>query len=118
MNWICIACATLDRTAFYGTRPYTHLRQEFESRLRTLQQDGDVPDPRLAQITRLKADNAILRKRLAERALTIAELAGLKTQALSRLAAQHEELVHLQSSTTTTSRVIRLATSRPGPPVA
>ncbi|MBO0912773.1 hypothetical protein [Streptomyces laculatispora] len=28
----------VDRTAFYGTRPYAHLRVEFERRLQALQQ--------------------------------------------------------------------------------
>ncbi|WP_202818873.1 hypothetical protein [Actinosynnema sp. ALI-1.44] len=28
--------ADVDRTAFYGTRPYAHLRVEFERRLQTL----------------------------------------------------------------------------------
>jgi hypothetical protein len=48
--------AGMDRTAFYGTRPYSHLREEFERRLQILQQAGEVTDPREAQITRLKAE--------------------------------------------------------------
>lgn len=44
----------LDRTAFYGTRPYARLRVEFEQRLAALQQAGERPDPREAQLTRLK----------------------------------------------------------------
>lgn len=48
--------AAVDRTAFYGTRPYAHLREEFEPRLRALQQAGEVTDPREAQIARLKAE--------------------------------------------------------------
>uniref|UniRef100_UPI002F9103E5 hypothetical protein n=1 Tax=Streptomyces atratus TaxID=1893 RepID=UPI002F9103E5 len=43
------------RTAFYGTRPYSQLRAEFERRRQALQQTGDIPDPREAQIVRLKA---------------------------------------------------------------
>lgn len=37
--------AGVDRTAFYGARPYAHLRIEFEQRLRAMQQTGDIPDP-------------------------------------------------------------------------
>lgn len=48
--------AGVNRTAFYGTRPHADLRAEFERRLRTLQQAGDQPDPRDAQITRLKTE--------------------------------------------------------------
>jgi hypothetical protein len=38
--------AGVDRTAFYGNRPYTHPRAEFEHRLRQLQDTGQKPDPR------------------------------------------------------------------------
>ncbi|MER8161540.1 hypothetical protein [Streptomyces sp. NPDC094472] len=41
--------ANVDRTAFNGTRPYAHLRIEFERRLQTLRQADDIPDPREAQ---------------------------------------------------------------------
>ncbi|MFE9730869.1 hypothetical protein ACFYO9_10395 [Streptomyces sp. NPDC005863] len=47
--------AAADRTAFYGTRPYAYLRAEFERRLQALRDVGEIPDPREAQITRLKA---------------------------------------------------------------
>jgi Phage integrase family len=48
--------AGVDRAAFYGDRPYTHLRIEFEQRLRQSQRDGHTPDPKAAQIERLRAD--------------------------------------------------------------
>lgn len=105
--------AGVDRTAFYGTRPYAHLRQEFETRLQALQQAGDVPDPKLAQITRLKADNTALHLRLAHRDQTIAELDAFKTQALSRLAAQNDEITHLRATAEATANVRRLPTRAP-----
>ena len=46
--------AGVDRTAFYGNRPYAHLRDEFEQRLPRSRTAGEQPDPRDAQITRLK----------------------------------------------------------------
>ncbi|MFB7501451.1 hypothetical protein ACFC09_43470 [Streptomyces sp. NPDC056161] len=104
--------ADVDRTAFYGTRPYAHLRAEFERRLQALQQAGDIPDPRQAQITRLKAENAKLRERLAASEQAIDELTDFRTQALARLAAQHEEIVHLRQTATAASRVTRLPSSR------
>ena len=58
--------AGIDRTAFYGNRPYAKLRVEFEQRLQQLQRDGHTPDPKTAQIERLKADLDILRTRLAQ----------------------------------------------------
>ena len=99
--------ASVDRTAFYGNRPYAHLRHEFEARLLTLHDAGTVPDPRLAQIARLKTETAALRQRLTERDETIAELAAFKTVALSRLAAQHDEIARLRA-TGPTSNVRRL----------
>ena len=59
--------AGVDRTAFYGTRPYAHLRTEFEHRLQQLQQAGETPDPRVAQIERLKAEVGKLKTNLARR---------------------------------------------------
>ncbi|MFI5751482.1 hypothetical protein ACIBBE_37615 [Streptomyces sp. NPDC051644] len=90
--------ADVDRTAIYGTRPYAHLRVEFERRLQALQQAGDIPDPREAQITRLKTENAKLRERLDRSEQTIEELTDYRTQALARLAAQHEEIIRLPAA--------------------
>lgn len=36
--------AAVDRTAFYGTRPYTHLRAEFERRLNAVREASEIPD--------------------------------------------------------------------------
>ncbi|MFF9765040.1 hypothetical protein ACF1GT_00095 [Streptomyces sp. NPDC014636] len=104
--------AGVDRTAFYGTRPYAYLRTEFERRLQALQQAGDIPDPREAQITRLKAENAKLRDRLTPSEQAITELTDFRTQALARLAAQHEEIVRLREAAAGTSRVSRLPAPR------
>ncbi|MEU9416069.1 hypothetical protein [Streptomyces sp. NPDC048272] len=104
--------AAVDRTAFYGTRPYSHLRTEFERRLQALQDAGEIPDPREAQISRLKAENAKLQERLAKSEQTIDELTDFRGQALARLAAQHEEIVRLRESTAGASRVSRLPAPR------
>ncbi|WP_157245647.1 hypothetical protein [Nonomuraea typhae] len=101
--------ADVDRTAFYGTRPYAHLRTEFERRLRTLQQQtGETPDPREAQIIRLKAANAKLKERLAQAEQANTELTDFRSQALARLAAQHEEIVRLRTVADASARVARL----------
>lgn len=104
--------AGVDRTAFYGTRPYANLRAEFERRLQALQQAGDVPDSREAQITRLKAEKAKLRERLTQAGLTIDELTDFRTQALARLAAQHEEIVRLREAAAGSSRLGHLPPPR------
>ncbi|MET7685779.1 hypothetical protein [Streptomyces sp. NPDC005423] len=104
--------AAVDRTAFYGTRPYAHLREEFERRLQMLQQAGRIPDPRAAQIERLKAEIAALKERLARTEDVNDELSEFRSQALARLAAQHEEILHLRRSATTAGRVTRLPAAR------
>jgi len=90
--------AGVDRTAFYGSRPYAHLRAEFEQRLQALQQAGERPDPRNAQIIRLKDEIAALKERLAQSASAISELTGFRAQALARLAAQHDEITRLRGT--------------------
>jgi hypothetical protein len=100
--------AGVDRTAFYGSRPYAHLRAEFERRLQALQQFGERPDPRDAQIARLKDEITALKERLAQSASTISELADFRAQALARLTAQHDEVTKLRACADAASRVSRL----------
>lgn len=100
--------AGVDRTAFYGQRPYAHLREEFEQRLERLRQAGETPDPRTARINRLKNEIAELKARLAHADRTIEELTDFRGQALSRLAAQHEEIIRLRSAPSTAGNVIPL----------
>ncbi|MEU3566998.1 hypothetical protein AB0E96_01005 [Kitasatospora sp. NPDC036755] len=99
--------AGVTRTGFYpkknrdGTTrpgPYQHLAEEFERRLKALQDAGEIPDPRDGQIARLKAANAELRERLTRRDATITELTVFQTLALSRLAAQHDEITRLRKA--------------------
>ncbi|MET9770335.1 hypothetical protein [Streptomyces sp. NPDC006415] len=93
------------RTGFYpkknrdGTpRPgaYQHLAEEFERRVRQLQDIGEIIDPRVAQIGRLKTQNAELRDRVTKRDEKIAQLTAFETLAISRLAAQHAEIERLR----------------------
>lgn len=98
----------VDRTAFYGTRPYAHLRVEFESRLQQAAQAGEVPDPRDAHIARLKADLASLTDRISKSTQNIAELTGFKSMAISRLAAQHDEITQLRAALADPGTIRRL----------
>jgi uncharacterized protein (DUF3084 family) len=88
------------RTGFYpkGHRrgPYQHLAEEFDRRLKALHGTGTIPDPRDRQIARLKEENTALRDRITERDAELEGLAAFKEQALSRLAAQHEEIQRLR----------------------
>ncbi|MET9882899.1 hypothetical protein ABZZ20_06975 [Streptomyces sp. NPDC006430] len=104
--------AVVDRTAFYGTRPYAHLRVEFDRRLQALQQAGEIPDPREAQIARLKAEVTTMKERLSRSESTIDALAEFRTQALARLAAQHEEIVQLRAAADGTNPITRLPSAR------
>ncbi|MFK0258667.1 hypothetical protein [Streptomyces sp. NPDC090445] len=104
--------AAVDRTAFYGTRPYAHLREEFEHRLQSLQAAGDIPDPRDAQIERLKSEITKLKARLTRSDSAIEELTDFRTQALARLAAQYEEILHLRRAAAVADRVTRLPIAR------
>jgi len=97
--------AAVDRTAFYGTRPYARLREEFETRLQAPQQAGDLPDRRDAQIARLKDETTTLRQRLADRDHTIADLRDFKNRALAQLAGQHDEINRLRSQNERAAKV-------------
>ena len=87
--------AGISRAALYRT--YPHLKEDFERRITQARTAGQVTDPRDAQITRLKDDIQTLRQRLASREASIADLTEFKAQALSRLAAQHDELQQLRA---------------------
>lgn len=104
--------AGVDRTAFYGDRPYAHLRAEFERRLQPLQHAGQTPDTKLAQIERLKSDVDGLTDRLAQANSTIEQLSDFRTQALARLAAQHEEILRLRDGASRNANVTRLPATR------
>ena len=88
------ALAAVPRATFYRT--YPHLKAEFERERTTAHETGHQPDPRLAQIQRLKTDNAQLRERLNTKDSELAELQRFRTEALSRLAAQHDEITALR----------------------
>ncbi|MCX4097924.1 hypothetical protein [Nocardia sp. alder85J] len=104
--------AGVDRTAFYGTRPYTHLREEFEHRIQQQQAAGHNPDPKTAQIDRLKSDIEKLKTNLAQANSAIEELSSFRTLALARLAAQHEEIQRLRAATHPGSSITRLPAAR------
>ncbi|MEU6565989.1 hypothetical protein [Streptomyces parvulus] len=98
--------AGVTRTAFYPKKnrdgtvrpgPYQHLAEEFERRLKLLQDAGTIVDPRAAQIRRLKDKNAKLEERLKDQNTEIDELKEFQQLALSRIAAQHLEIERLRA---------------------
>jgi hypothetical protein len=104
--------AGVSRAALYRT--YPHLKEEFEKRLAALRAGGDAPDPRDAQITRLKAAGDELRHKLADRDAAIRDLEQFKALAVSRLAAQHDEITRLRRQANhTRAGNVRSLTPRP-----
>jgi hypothetical protein len=97
--------AGVTRTGFYPKDgkpgPYQHLADEFHRRLAAL--TGTSPDPRDAQISRLKDGSDTLSRRLAGKDTLIAELTRFRQQATSRLAAQHDEIQRLRDHIARTS---------------
>lgn len=101
--------AGVTRAALYTT--YRHLKEEFEARRDRMREAGDIPDPRVAQIERLKTEVAGLRERLASRDEEIATLTEFRTLAISRLAAQQDEITRLRAA------LARHGTVRSLPPI-
>ena len=96
--------AGVSRAALY--RSYPHLKAEFEQQLAQTRARGCAPDPRDAQILRLKEENAVLKERFRRHEAAVAELQEFKVLALSRLTAQHEEITRLRTG--------HAAATRPG----
>ncbi|MET7621907.1 hypothetical protein [Streptomyces sp. NPDC005408] len=94
------------RTGFYAKRnrdgtsrpgAYQHVAEEFTARVQALQDAGEIVDPRAAQLERLKKENADLRDRVARRDGEVAKLTEFRILAISRLAAQYDEIERLRS---------------------
>lgn len=103
--------AGVSRAALYRT--YPHLKEEFERRLAALQAGGNSPDPRDAQISRLKTINNDLKQKLTSRDAALRDLERFKALAISRLAAQHEEISRLRQAIPANSGNLRSITRRP-----
>lgn len=77
-------------------RTYPHLKAEFEHQRTTERDAGRQPDPRLAQIERLQTETTTLRERLSNKNAELNALQRFQNEALSRLAAQHDEITALR----------------------
>jgi hypothetical protein len=101
------------RAALY--RSYPHIKAEFGQQLAELRSTGQAPDPRDAQIQRLKHQNAELKRRIDYGETMLGELGQFKTLALSRLAAQQEEIQRLRrtAEAATPKATVRQLPARP-----
>ncbi|AKL65383.1 MULTISPECIES: hypothetical protein [Streptomyces] len=88
--------AAVPRATLYRT--YPHVKEEFENRLGAAREATGEPDPRLAQIDRLKAEVSSLKGRLSRMKEEASEASEFKTLALSRLAEQHDEIQRLRAA--------------------
>lgn len=98
------------RAALYTT--YLNLKEEFERRRDDQRDAGIIADPRDAQIDRLKQQVLQLKQRLSATQQEKTDLTAFRTQALSRLAAQHEEIARLRASTASANNVHNLSAAR------
>jgi chromosome segregation ATPase len=78
-------------------RTYPHLKAEFDQQRGVERDAGRQPDARQSQIDRLQTENTRLRTHLASKDTELDELKRFRTEAISRLAAQHDELTTLRS---------------------
>ncbi|GAA2179993.1 hypothetical protein GCM10009785_08990 [Brooklawnia cerclae] len=110
---LCIL-AGVPRATLYRT--YPHLKANFDSQRNAAHDNGQQPDPRLASIDRLKTEITDLRTRLRARDHEITELKRFRDTAVSRLAAQHEEITALRTQPQTAGRAkLRSLPSRKQP---
>ena len=86
----------MSRATLYRT--YPHLKEQFERDMAAAAAGSGHPDPRDAQIARLKAENAALKTRCAGEDQAITTLQDQRTLALSRLTAQHDEIQRLRTA--------------------
>ena len=117
--------AGVARTGFYPKKnrdgaprlgPYQHLAEEFERRLAELRETGVIPDPRAAQIERLKEQVSGLKERLAARDEQIGGLTDFRERALSQIAAQRMEIERLRDALAAPSNVRALSNTRASAP--
>jgi hypothetical protein len=71
-----------------------------------------ITDPREGQIERLKEQVEHLKHRVAAEEQRTAELAAFRVQAVSRLAAQYEEIIRLRAALASGGAVRGLPTGR------
>ncbi|MFF1273268.1 hypothetical protein ACFVZC_07640 [Streptomyces marokkonensis] len=103
--------AGVPRATLYRT--YPHLKAEFDRQRTAAQEAGQQPDPRLEQIERLKAEVATLRERLSRKNTELDALKQFQTTALSRLAAQDDEITVLRRELQATQETnVRLLPNR------
>ena len=79
-----------------------------QEQLEQLRNAGERPDPRDAQVARLKDEIGRLKDRLAQSDATISDLADFRDQALARLAAQHHEITRLRQEVQLAAGIRRL----------
>jgi hypothetical protein len=101
---LCVL-AGVPRATLYRT--YPHLKAGFDHQRQADQDTGRQPDPSRARIDRLGTEIATLRERLANRDRELTELKRFRDTAVSRLAAQHDEILALRTEPAAVSDTIQ-----------
>jgi len=103
--------AAVPRSTLY--RSYPHLKAEFDDIRGQLRAAGQQPDPREARIERLKLEVEELRRRLHTKQQEVEALNDFRRTALSRITAQHDEILRLRREVNPPGSQLR---SLPSPP--
>jgi hypothetical protein len=104
--------AGVPRATLYRT--YPHLKAEFERQRGAVEASGQQLDPRVAQIERLKTETTALRERISRRDAELRALKAFQAEALSRIAAQHDEITNLRRTVQPASLMTVHPISTPG----
>ncbi len=99
----------ISRASLYTT--YSHLKDEFLERRKSVREHVSDTDRRELQILRLKQTVATLHERIREQERDLLALRDFQRLAISRIAAQHEEIVRLRRGLDEKGNVVKL---RPG----
>jgi len=100
--------AGVNRTAFYGTRPHADLRASSNAAYGPSSRLAISPTRATRRSPASRPRFTGLKNRVVESTSTINQLTEFQTQALARLAAQHDEIIRLRAAATSASRVSRL----------
>lgn len=89
------ALSVVPRATMYRT--YPHLKAEFEEQRSRLYETASSPVHKAERHQELQSEKDRLQRKLAEMTSKVHELEDFKSTALSRLAAQHEEILRLRA---------------------
>jgi len=105
-SWGCVGMSSvlLGEQPHVDAQTIASARRLVPAQRGAAQNSGRQSDPRLAQIERLKTETTELRERLKRKDTELHTLKTFQSEALSRLAAQHDEITTLRRAMHTVLR--------------